>query len=140
MREVSGSLKKATHCSFWIMAGASTESTIPSIQKAWVYPEYGKSSQVLKFDENVGVPEIKEDQVLIKVVASALNPVDFKRMLGFFKQSDSSPPVSSSFISFPFRYFFSFQLHVYLFPIFPLLIPLLVTLLCYFEFKNGVFR
>ncbi|PON52535.1 Alcohol dehydrogenase superfamily, zinc-type [Parasponia andersonii] len=40
--------------------------------------EYGKTANVLKFDENIPVPEIKEDQVLIKVVAAALNPVDFK--------------------------------------------------------------
>ncbi|XP_050103936.1 2-methylene-furan-3-one reductase-like isoform X2 [Malus sylvestris] len=72
---------------------ASSDSvSIPSVNKAWVYSEYGKSADVLKFDPNVPVPEIKEDQVLIKVVAASLNPVDFKRMLGYFKDSDSSPP------------------------------------------------
>ncbi|CAN6702700.1 unnamed protein product [Malus baccata var. baccata] len=74
-------------------AVASSDSvSIPSVNKAWVYSEFGKSADVLKFDPNVPVPEIKEDQVLIKVVAAALNPVDFKRMLGYFKDSDSSPP------------------------------------------------
>ncbi|KAK9004080.1 hypothetical protein V6N11_001892 [Hibiscus sabdariffa] len=34
----------------------------------------------------------KEDQVLIKVVAAGLNPVDFKRMLGVFPDSDSPLP------------------------------------------------
>ncbi|CAN6574945.1 unnamed protein product [Malus baccata var. baccata] len=74
-------------------AVASSDSvSIPSVNKAWVYPEYGRSADVLKFDPNVPVPEIKEDQVLIKVVAASLNPVDFKRMLGYFKDYDSSAP------------------------------------------------
>ncbi|XP_008230612.1 PREDICTED: 2-methylene-furan-3-one reductase-like [Prunus mume] len=73
------------------MAAASTDS-IPSVNKAWVYSEYGKAADVLKLDPNVPVPEIKEDQVLIKVVAAALNPVDYKRMFGYFKATDSPPP------------------------------------------------
>ncbi|KAI9169078.1 hypothetical protein LWI28_006593 [Acer negundo] len=59
--------------------------------KAWVYGEYG-GVDVLKFDENVSVPEVKEDQVLIKVVAAALNPVDAKRRQGKFKATDSPLP------------------------------------------------
>uniref|UniRef100_A0A2N9H6N3 Enoyl reductase (ER) domain-containing protein n=1 Tax=Fagus sylvatica TaxID=28930 RepID=A0A2N9H6N3_FAGSY len=73
------------------MAAPSTAS-IPSQNKAWVYSEYGKAVDVLKLDSNVTVPEVKEDQVLIKVVAAALNPVDSKRMLGFFKATDSPLP------------------------------------------------
>ncbi|ONI19548.1 hypothetical protein PRUPE_3G284400 [Prunus persica] len=73
------------------MAAALSDS-IPSVNKAWVYSEYGQSADVLKFDPNVAVPEIKEDQVLIKVVAASLNPIDFKRMLGYFKEIDSPPP------------------------------------------------
>lgn len=48
---------------------------------------------VLKFDDKVSVPEVKEDQVLIKVVAAALNPVDAKRRQGKFKATDSPLPV-----------------------------------------------
>uniref|UniRef100_A0A2N9F2E6 Enoyl reductase (ER) domain-containing protein n=1 Tax=Fagus sylvatica TaxID=28930 RepID=A0A2N9F2E6_FAGSY len=66
--------------------------SIPSQNKAWVYSEYGKAVDVLKLDPNVPVPEVKEDQVLIKVVAAALNPVDSKRMQGFFKDIDSPLP------------------------------------------------
>ncbi|CAL8141787.1 unnamed protein product [Prunus armeniaca] len=73
------------------MAAALSDS-IPSVNKAWVYSEYGQSADVLKFDPSVAVPEIKEDQVLIKVVAASLNPIDFKRMLGYFKEIDSPPP------------------------------------------------
>ena len=78
------------------MAAASSDS-IPSVNKAWLYSEYGKAADVLKLDPNVPVPEIKEDQVLIKVVAAALNPVDYKRMSGYFKATDSPLPVRASF-------------------------------------------
>ena len=77
------------------MAAASSDS-IPSVNGAWVYSDYGKTADVLKFDPSVAVPEIKEDQVLIKVVAASLNPVDFKRALGYFKATDSPLPVSHS--------------------------------------------
>ncbi|KAJ7970853.1 2-methylene-furan-3-one reductase-like [Quillaja saponaria] len=72
---------------------ASAGSTIPSHIKGWVYSEYGKASDVLKLDPNVPIPELKEDQVLIKVIAAALNPVDSKRQLGYFKDSDTIPTV-----------------------------------------------
>lgn len=69
--------------------------------KAWVYGDYGEAD-VLRFDESVPVPEVAEDQVLIKVVAAALNPVDFKRRQGKFKATDSPLPVSRSTILPPF--------------------------------------
>ncbi|CAK9316598.1 unnamed protein product [Citrullus colocynthis] len=72
-------------------AMASEVSSVPSEMKAWVYGEYG-GVDVLKFDSSVSVPEVKEDQVLIKVVAAALNPVDAKRMQGKFKATDSPLP------------------------------------------------
>lgn len=76
-------------------APASVESaTIPTEMKAWVYEEYG-GVDVLKVDSNVKVPQVKDDQVLIKVVAAAINPVDAKRRLGKFKASDSPLPVIS---------------------------------------------
>ncbi|KAI8537141.1 hypothetical protein RHMOL_Rhmol09G0002600 [Rhododendron molle] len=62
--------------------------------KAWMYYEYGSFTDVLKFDEarTTSVPQVKDDQVLIKVVAAALNPIDAKRMTGFFKPTDSPLP------------------------------------------------
>ncbi|XP_068334927.1 2-methylene-furan-3-one reductase-like [Pyrus communis] len=40
--------------------------------------------------DSVSVPSV--NKVLIKVVAASLNSVDLKRMLGYFKDYDSSPP------------------------------------------------
>lgn len=70
--------------------------SIPSHMKAWTYSEYGKSKEVLKFNQSVALPEVKEDQVLIKVAAASLNPIDHKRMEGYFKNSDSPLPVSKT--------------------------------------------
>ncbi|KAK1321809.1 Quinone oxidoreductase-like protein [Acorus calamus] len=70
---------------------AASGLAVPSKMKAWVYSEYGDAS-VLNFDEGVSVPDLGEDQVLVRVVAAALNPVDFKRRLGKFKATDSPLP------------------------------------------------
>ncbi|KAK8627387.1 hypothetical protein V6N13_134999 [Hibiscus sabdariffa] len=70
---------------------AAKSTALPSQMKAWVYGEYG-GVDVLKLDEKVDVPEVKEDQVLIKVAAAALNPVDAKRRQGKFKATDSPLP------------------------------------------------
>lgn len=70
----------------------TADASIPKEMKAWVYSEYG-GVDVLKLESNIAVPEIKEDQVLIKVVAAALNPVDAKRRQGKFKATDSPLPV-----------------------------------------------
>jgi len=40
----------------------------------------------------VAVPEVKEDQVLIKVVAASLNPIDSMKMSGFLKDTDTPFP------------------------------------------------
>lgn len=60
--------------------------------KAWQYDEYG-SVDVLKLATDVAVPELNDDQVLVKVVAVALNPVDYKRRLGYIKDTDTPFPV-----------------------------------------------
>lgn len=57
--------------------------------KAWTYSEYG-GIDVLKLEANVAVPEPNHEEVLIKVAAVSLNPIDFKRRLGFF-QDDCTP-------------------------------------------------
>lgn len=71
----------------------SSSTTVPTVMKAWVYGDYG-GVEVLKLESNVSVPQVNDDQVLIKVAAAALNPVDFKRRLGKFKATDSPLPVT----------------------------------------------
>ncbi|TKW10007.1 hypothetical protein SEVIR_6G102100v4 [Setaria viridis] len=70
-------------------AAAATE--VPGTMKAWAYDTYGDAS-VLKIDEAAAVPAVGEDQVLVKVVAAALNPVDAKRRAGKFQATDSPLP------------------------------------------------
>ncbi|PWA40479.1 alcohol dehydrogenase superfamily, zinc-type [Artemisia annua] len=60
--------------------------------KAWQYDEYGDVN-VLKLSSDVPVPTINDDQVLVKVVAAALNPVDFKRRQGYIIATDSPFPI-----------------------------------------------
>eukprot|EP01018_Ginkgo_biloba_P018317 Gb_34177 [translate_table: standard] len=60
------------------------------MQKAWFYNEYG-TPDVLQFGD-FPTPAPGPGQVLIKVRAAALNPVDFKRRGGLFKNSDSDFP------------------------------------------------
>ena len=80
----------------------STPVNIPSKMKAWVYGQYGTPEDVLKLGSEVDVPDVNDDQVLIKVVAASLNPIDFKHMHGYFKAIDSPPPVNTFF-----HFFFS---------------------------------
>ncbi|KAJ6911184.1 hypothetical protein NC652_021728 [Populus alba x Populus x berolinensis] len=55
---------------------------------------YGNVTDVFKIRlGTLTVPQVKEDQVLIKVcLPASINPVDAKRMLVKFKASDSPVP------------------------------------------------
>ncbi|CAO2206588.1 unnamed protein product [Urochloa humidicola] len=70
---------------------AAATAEVPGTMKAWVYDAYGDAS-VLKLDEAAPVPAVGEDQVLVKVAAAALNPVDAKRRAGKFQATDSPLP------------------------------------------------
>eukprot|EP00897_Mesotaenium_endlicherianum_P008634 jgi/Mesen1/779/ME000110S_11045 len=71
-------------------AADAAAGEIPATQKGWSYKEYG-SVDVLQLGD-VSVPDVADDEVLIKVAAAALNPVDFKRRQGKFPNSDSELP------------------------------------------------
>ncbi|KAH9540278.1 hypothetical protein CY35_15G103500 [Sphagnum magellanicum] len=73
-------------------AGAAKISAmeVPTTHKAWTYAEYGPPG-VLKL-EQIPVPDVAADEVLVKVYAAALNPVDGKRRQGKFKNTDSPLP------------------------------------------------
>ncbi|KEH26022.1 quinone oxidoreductase-like protein [Medicago truncatula] len=70
-----------------------TNITIPTHTNAWFYSEHGKALDILKLHPNWSIPQLKDDQVLIKVVAASLNPVDYKRMHALFKDTDPHLPV-----------------------------------------------
>lgn len=72
-------------------ATAAVATEVPGVMKAWVYDAYGDAG-VLKLEEAAAVPAVGEDQVLVKVVAAALNPVDAKRRAGKFQATDSPLP------------------------------------------------
>lgn len=87
---------------------SSIDSTIPTHTKAWYYSQHGRPADVLKFDPNWPLPQLKDDQVLIKVIAVSLNPVDYKRIHGEFKDTDSYLPVCTS----PLFFFFFLIIHI----------------------------
>ncbi|GLJ46673.1 hypothetical protein SUGI_0983660 [Cryptomeria japonica] len=82
---------KGRHESGILTYASASASASGGMQKAWLYKEYG-GVDVLQFEEEVAVPELTPDQLLIKVGAAALNPVDFKRRQGKFKATDSPLP------------------------------------------------
>ncbi|KAF7819591.1 2-methylene-furan-3-one reductase-like [Senna tora] len=76
---------------------ASDSNSTPSHTKAWFYTEHGDPSQVLKLHPSWPIPELEPDQLLIKVVAASLNPVDYKRMLDWFPKTDPLKPTVPGF-------------------------------------------
>jgi len=86
-------------------AASSTDSTIPTHTKAWYYSEHGRPADVLKFDPNWPLPQLKDDQVLIKVIAVSLNPVDYKRIHGVFKDTDPYLPVCTKHLYYSLSFF-----------------------------------
>ncbi|XP_048129066.1 2-methylene-furan-3-one reductase-like [Rhodamnia argentea] len=58
---------------------------VPTRMKAWVYREHGDVATVLRLDPELEVPKVREGQVLVKVVAAALNPIDTLRVNGVYQ-------------------------------------------------------
>eukprot|EP00246_Nothoceros_aenigmaticus_P016876 TRINITY_DN78_c0_g1_i1.p1 TRINITY_DN78_c0_g1~~TRINITY_DN78_c0_g1_i1.p1 ORF type:complete len:330 (-),score=65.05 TRINITY_DN78_c0_g1_i1:413-1402(-) len=65
---------------------------VPPTQKAWTYKQYGPVQQNLRLEDNVEVQGPAPDQVLVKVKAASLNPIDFLRYGGKFEAIDSELP------------------------------------------------
>ncbi|KAF7846686.1 hypothetical protein BT93_L3914 [Corymbia citriodora subsp. variegata] len=65
---------------------------IPAKMKAWVYREHGNAADVLGLDPELELPEVQEGQVLVKVLAAALNPIDTHRVTGVFQLPGFSLP------------------------------------------------
>lgn len=59
------------------MSAPENKQSVPQTMKAVYYEAHGPSDQVLKFGERP-VPQIKPTQVLVKVKAAGINPVDWK--------------------------------------------------------------
>ncbi|XP_048129070.1 2-methylene-furan-3-one reductase-like [Rhodamnia argentea] len=70
----------------------AANSAVPAKMKAWVYREHGDVATVLRLDSELEVPEVQEGQVLVKVLAAALNPVDTKRVNGVVQLPGSALP------------------------------------------------
>ena len=66
-------LTRVTQCAFVVAFAPFTQSAEPTM-KAVVIHEYG-GPEVLKY-EDVPRPEPKEDQILVRVIAAGVNPVD----------------------------------------------------------------
>ena len=63
------------------MTDVSTAHNIPRQQQAVLITEFG-APDVMQFQDGVAVPEIADEQVLIKVVYAGINPVDYKTRQG----------------------------------------------------------
>jgi len=63
-----------------------------TMQDAYAYEEYGNHADVLK-KVSIPIPTIGENEVLIKISASAINPVDFKIMEGYIRAWPQNFPI-----------------------------------------------
>jgi NADPH:quinone reductase-like Zn-dependent oxidoreductase len=74
-------LTRVVQCAFVVTFAPFTQGAEPTM-KAVVIHEYGRP-ELLKY-ENVPQPEPKEDQILVRVVAAGVNPVDGMIRSGMF--------------------------------------------------------
>ena len=58
-----------------------TGKQIPTTQHAVLIREFGEP-EVMTYQDKVAIPELKDDQVLIKVAYAGINPVDYKTRQG----------------------------------------------------------
>src|SRR5690348_17903465 len=72
---------------------SATAQTNSTIMKAIVAHQYG-GPEVLKY-EDVPRPEPKEDQVLVRVIAAGVNPVDGMILSGMFRSEEHTSELQS---------------------------------------------
>lgn len=63
------------------MSTASKNNTIPKQQHAVLITEFG-TPDVMRYQDGVDVPEITDNQVLLRVAYAGINPVDYKTRQG----------------------------------------------------------
>src|SRR5438034_5138213 len=80
-------LTRVTQCAFVVAFAPFTQSAEPTM-KAIVIHEYG-GPEVLKY-EDVPRPEPKEDQILVRVIAAGVNPVDGLIRSGIFAKHEKA--------------------------------------------------
>jgi len=61
------------------------------MMKAAIYKQFGKPEEVLKV-EQIPIPKISPNQILVQVKAASINPVDWKRVLGYLSLIDKKLP------------------------------------------------
>ncbi|KAF9919012.1 hypothetical protein BX616_002981 [Lobosporangium transversale] len=61
-------------------------SSLPSLIKSFQWTTVGKPSEILTFNEAAPLPHVSGSNILVKVHATALNPVDWKLMKGGLPQ------------------------------------------------------
>jgi len=72
-------------------------SAKPTTMKAVVYSKFGAPKEILETRADVPVPIVKRNQVLIRVHAAAINPVDWKMAEGYFAMINSRFPFIPGF-------------------------------------------
>lgn len=60
-------------------------SEAPAVMKAWQYGKYGGGSSALEAVDNKPVPKPGNGELLIKIQAASVNPLDWKLQKGFLK-------------------------------------------------------
>jgi len=75
------------------MSKEEFSTSIPPTMKAAVYRDFGEPDQVLRIENNYPTPKPSEEQILLKVDATSINPIDWKTIKGkgFFKKVPMIP-------------------------------------------------
>ncbi|MGP9556404.1 NADP-dependent oxidoreductase [Psychrobacter sp. AOP7-A1-24] len=59
----------------------ASQTQVPNTQHAALIREFGEP-EVMQYQDNVSIPELQDDQVLVKIAYAGINPVDYKTRQG----------------------------------------------------------